>query len=73
MAVANPREVPEYELNPLELQVRKSDGITKVSPYCPNYRQIASVYGSDVCSNFHQLKMYCILWLIGFVHRHSCC
>lgn len=29
MAVANPREVPEYELNPLELQVRKSDGITK--------------------------------------------
>lgn len=31
MAVANPREVPEYELNPLELQVRKSDGITKGS------------------------------------------
>lgn len=29
MVVANPREVPEYELNPLELQVRKSDGITK--------------------------------------------
>ncbi|KAJ0035596.1 hypothetical protein Pint_26241 [Pistacia integerrima] len=29
MAVANPREIPEYELNPLELQVRKSDGITK--------------------------------------------
>ncbi|CAI0540962.1 unnamed protein product [Linum tenue] len=24
MAVANPREVPEYELNPLELQVRRS-------------------------------------------------
>ncbi|KAJ9187224.1 hypothetical protein P3X46_002709 [Hevea brasiliensis] len=31
MAVANPREVPEYELNPLELQVRKSDGISKGS------------------------------------------
>lgn len=30
MSVANPREVPEYELNPLELQVRKSDGISKV-------------------------------------------
>ncbi|KAJ6741345.1 SERINE/THREONINE-PROTEIN KINASE HT1-LIKE [Salix purpurea] len=29
MAVANPREIPEYELNPLELQVRKSDGIAK--------------------------------------------
>ncbi|GLT33412.1 hypothetical protein SLA2020_080060 [Shorea laevis] len=27
MAVSNPREVPEYELNPLELQVRKADGI----------------------------------------------
>ncbi|KAK8556490.1 hypothetical protein V6N12_002890 [Hibiscus sabdariffa] len=30
MTVSNPREVPEYELNPLELQVRRSDGITKV-------------------------------------------
>ncbi|KAF1867427.1 hypothetical protein Lal_00049856 [Lupinus albus] len=29
MTVSNPREVPEYELNPLELQVRKSDGISK--------------------------------------------
>lgn len=29
MAVANPREVPEYELNPLELQIRKGDGISK--------------------------------------------
>uniref|UniRef100_A0A5B6ZHQ6 Putative Integrin-linked protein kinase family isoform 3 n=1 Tax=Davidia involucrata TaxID=16924 RepID=A0A5B6ZHQ6_DAVIN len=29
MVVANPREVPEYELNPLELQVRKGDGISK--------------------------------------------
>ncbi|XVF84231.1 hypothetical protein PTKIN_Ptkin17bG0009300 [Pterospermum kingtungense] len=31
MTVTNPREVPEYELNPLELQIRKSDGITKGS------------------------------------------
>lgn len=29
MAVANPKEVPEYELNPLELQVRRADGIAK--------------------------------------------
>ncbi|XP_043706675.1 integrin-linked protein kinase 1-like [Telopea speciosissima] len=29
MAVSNPREVPEYELNPLELQLRKGDGISK--------------------------------------------
>ncbi|OVA10650.1 Protein kinase domain [Macleaya cordata] len=31
MAVSNPREVPEYELNPLELQIRKGDGISKGS------------------------------------------
>ncbi|KAK9159406.1 hypothetical protein Syun_005747 [Stephania yunnanensis] len=31
MAVTNPREVPEYELNPLELQVRKGDKISKGS------------------------------------------
>lgn len=30
MTVGNPKEVPEYELNPLELQVRKVDGISKV-------------------------------------------
>lgn len=29
MAVANPQEVPEYELNPLELHVRRADGLTK--------------------------------------------
>ncbi|KAI4304153.1 hypothetical protein MLD38_039704 [Melastoma candidum] len=29
MTVANPREVPEYELNPLELQVRKRDAELK--------------------------------------------
>ncbi|KAG7633135.1 Gelsolin-like domain [Arabidopsis suecica] len=29
MVVVNPREVPEYELNPQELQVRKADGISK--------------------------------------------
>ncbi|CAE6048100.1 unnamed protein product [Arabidopsis arenosa] len=31
MTVSNPREVPEYELNPLEIQVRKADGISKAS------------------------------------------
>lgn len=39
MTVANPREVPEYELNPLELHVRKSNGISKtvegVQPFHP--------------------------------------
>ncbi|CAI9108435.1 OLC1v1008023C3 [Oldenlandia corymbosa var. corymbosa] len=31
MTVANPREVPEYELNPMDIQIRKSDGISKGS------------------------------------------
>lgn len=30
MTVANPREVPEYELNPLDIQIRRGDGISKV-------------------------------------------
>ncbi|XP_024983769.1 integrin-linked protein kinase 1-like isoform X2 [Cynara cardunculus var. scolymus] len=42
MSVANPREVPEYELNPLELQIRKSDGISK-----GNY-QVAKWNGTKV-------------------------
>lgn len=33
MTVANPREVPEYELNPLELQIRRSDGISKACSF----------------------------------------
>ncbi|KAM7266370.1 hypothetical protein ACFE04_004267 [Oxalis oulophora] len=28
MTISNPREVPQYKLHPLELQVRKVDGIT---------------------------------------------
>lgn len=32
MVVANPRHVPDYELNPQELQVRKADGISKARP-----------------------------------------
>ncbi|XP_071689555.1 integrin-linked protein kinase 1-like [Rutidosis leptorrhynchoides] len=42
MTVANPREVPEYELNPLELQIRRSDGISK-----GNY-QVAKWNGTKV-------------------------
>lgn len=41
MTVANPREVPEYELNPLELQVRKSDGISTV---CFSFSLLSSVF-----------------------------
>ena len=42
MAVANPREIPEYELNPLELQVRKADGIAKAWSYSPSISVICA-------------------------------
>ncbi|KAL5990772.1 hypothetical protein ACLOJK_011676 [Asimina triloba] len=32
MVVSNPREVPEYEINPSELQLRRCDGISKAYP-----------------------------------------
>lgn len=41
MAVTNPREVPEYELNPLELHIRKADGISKA---CCHWYQYIHIY-----------------------------
>ncbi|XP_062222813.1 integrin-linked protein kinase 1-like [Phragmites australis] len=41
MAVLNPKEVPEYELNPLELEFRRGEDVTK-----GNY--VAKWYGSKV-------------------------
>jgi hypothetical protein len=29
MAVSNPKEVPEYELNPLELEFRRGEEVTE--------------------------------------------
>jgi len=54
MAVANPRDVPEYELNPLELQVRKSDGITKACTLTSSFY----VDWSDSLSSLHLLARY---------------
>jgi hypothetical protein len=33
MVVSNPKEVPEYELNPLELEFRRGEEVTKASFY----------------------------------------
>lgn len=33
MTVANPRLVPDYELNPSEIQLRRGDGISKACHY----------------------------------------
>ncbi|KAJ1279907.1 hypothetical protein BS78_04G191200 [Paspalum vaginatum] len=41
MAVSNPKEVPEYELNPLELEFRRGEEVTKGS-------YVAKWYGSKV-------------------------
>jgi hypothetical protein len=37
MTVSNPKEVPEYELNPLELEFRRGEEVTKACLYklCP--------------------------------------
>ncbi|MBA0555306.1 hypothetical protein Golob_025496, partial [Gossypium lobatum] len=57
MTVANPQEVPEYELNPMELQIRKSDGITKMV-FCISssihYRIDRLV---DMCSYFRSSEL----------------
>uniref|UniRef100_A0A3Q7J6F0 Protein kinase domain-containing protein n=1 Tax=Solanum lycopersicum TaxID=4081 RepID=A0A3Q7J6F0_SOLLC len=58
MAVANPREVPEYELNPLELQIRKSDGISKASVLCfVNQRCDVSIMGSYQVAKWNGTKV----------------
>ncbi|KAK8558250.1 hypothetical protein V6N13_038723 [Hibiscus sabdariffa] len=54
MTVSNPREVPEYELNPLELRVRKSDGITKGSYQVAKWngtKVAVKILDTDSCSD----------------------
>lgn len=55
MTVANPREVPEYELNPLELQIRRSDGISKACPFTISFLLlfafIHKLCGNGCCRN----------------------
>ncbi|KAF6164620.1 hypothetical protein GIB67_032848 [Kingdonia uniflora] len=45
MSVSNPREVPEYELNPLELQIRKGDGISKACKLEVKWYNISALEG----------------------------
>ncbi|OWM67861.1 integrin-linked protein kinase 1-like isoform X2 [Punica granatum] len=52
MTVANPREVPEYELNPLEIAVRKADGISR-----GNY-QVAKWNGTKVAVKILDKESY---------------
>ncbi|KAK4789789.1 hypothetical protein SAY86_017093 [Trapa natans] len=52
MTVANPREVPEYELNPLEIQVRKVDGISR------GHYQVAKWNGTKVAVKILDKESY---------------
>ncbi|KAF2298317.1 hypothetical protein GH714_021865 [Hevea brasiliensis] len=66
MAVTNPREVPEYELNPLELQVRKSDGISKGS------YQVAKWNGTKVTVKILDKDSYSDPESMGMNYLHEC-
>ncbi|GAB2265467.1 Integrin-linked protein kinase 1, partial [Dionaea muscipula] len=52
MTVVNPKEVPEYELNPMELQVRRSDGIAK------GWYQVAKWNGTKVAVKIFDKECY---------------
>ncbi|XVF37510.1 hypothetical protein REPUB_Repub20aG0015100 [Reevesia pubescens] len=61
MTVANPREVPEYELNPLELQIRKSDGITKGSYQVAKWngtKVSVKILDKDSCSDAETINAF---------------
>lgn len=66
MTVANPREVPEYELNPSELQVRKCDGISKVWFYSlyVNYACLGEVLRASLNLNYDLLVSDAFLSLL---------
>ncbi|CAN6813714.1 unnamed protein product [Brassica oleracea var. botrytis] len=61
MVVANPRHVPDYELNPQELQVRKADGISKARPlslHFPGIYQVAKWNGTKVSVKILDKDLY---------------
>ncbi|KAG8661580.1 hypothetical protein MANES_01G018400v8 [Manihot esculenta] len=66
MTVANPREVPEYELNPSELQVRKCDGISKGS------HQVAKWNGTKVSVKILHKDTYSDPESMGMNCLHEC-
>jgi len=55
MAVSNPKEVPEYELNPLELEFRRGEEVTKA---CFFFIITLSAY-----SSFYSVLDVFVLWV----------
>ena len=66
MTVANPREVPEYELNPLELQIRRSDGISKACPFTIYFLLLFAFIHKLFSNGYCRNCFYCTL--IGLRH-----
>ena len=56
MAVSNPKEVPEYELNPLELEFRRGEEVTKA---CFFFIMTLSVY-----SSYYSVLNVFVLWVL---------
>jgi len=44
MAVSNPRDVPEYEVNPLELQFRRGEDVFKVCCCLVDHNLLCLIY-----------------------------
>jgi len=59
MAVSNPKEVPEYELNPLELEFRRGEEVTKACVFI-NFLHLFFILLCSACS--HEL------WVL-VIHR----
>ncbi|KHG01677.1 shkD [Gossypium arboreum] len=78
MAVTNPREIPEYELNPLELQVRKSDGITKAATIvvsgvdAQGSYQVAKWNGTKVAVKILDTDSFSDPETMGMNYLHEC-
>lgn len=53
MTVSNPKEVPEYELNPLELEFRRGEEVTKARSTSPVFFPVICLFICLVFINFH--------------------
>lgn len=51
MVVSNPKELPEYELNPLELEFRRGEEVTKACAFINSLHLFFTLF----CSCLHEL------------------
>jgi hypothetical protein len=76
MTVSNPKEVPEYELNPLELEFRRGEEVTKACLYkLPHFFQgvflnvciLCKVYLPICTQDFMILKFKILYIMVGHI------